>query len=296
MAILGRSKGNFRPFFHGIEAYALSWYLHIQLLSVYNVRMSNDINASDITGKKIFFLYPTPVMQNRIIFELVQHEYEIYMTRNKDTLRRVLRKYPDSIVFVDINQQLPEKEWETWITAVMNSPDTKTVSIGIITDNHDEDLRQKYLQTIKVTCGYTILKFDLEKNIKQIVEILQVLGAKGRRKFIRATIDDASNATVNLPIEGTFVNGKIKDISVVGISFTLDGNPEIAKNALVKDVQIILQTSRIKVEGIVFGSRMDGKEKIYVLLFSQRTDSEVRAKIRKYIQHNLQTKMDVELR
>ncbi|MCL2600641.1 MAG: PilZ domain-containing protein [Treponema sp.] len=258
--------------------------------------MDNDIKASDITGKKIFFLFPTPVMQNRIIFELVQHEYEIYMTRNKDTLRRVLRDYPDSIVFVDINQQMPEKEWETWILAVMNAPDTKTVSIGIITDNHEDELRQKYLQNIKVAAGYTVLKFDLDKSIKQIVDVLQIMGAKGRRKFIRATLDDDSHATVNLPLEGAFINGRIKDISVVGISFTLEGNPEIAKNALVKDVQIILQTSRIKVEGIVFGSRMDGKEKIYVLLFAQRTDSEVRAKIRKYIQHTLQVKMDAELR
>jgi len=257
--------------------------------------MDNGINASDITGKKIFFLFPSAVMQNRIIFELVQHEYEIYMAKNKDTLRRVLRNYPDSIVFVDINEHMSEKEWETWITAVMNAPDTKTVSIGIITANTDEDLRQKYLQTIKVACGYTVLKFDLEKAIKQLVETLQAAGAKGRRKFIRASID-GDTATINLPLEGSFVNGRIKDISVVGISFTLEGNPEIPKNAVVKDVQIILQTNRIKVEGIVFGSRMDGKEKIYVLLFSQKTDSEVRSKIRKYIQHSLQVKMDVELK
>jgi len=235
-------------------------------------------------------------MQNRIIFELVQHEYEVYMARDKDKIRRVLRNYPDSIVFVDINQHMNEREWETWITAVMNAPDTKTVSIGIITDLQDDEIRQKYLNTIRVTAGYTQLKFDLDKNIKQLVDILQAAGAKGRRKFIRATIEGDSNATVNLPLEGSFINGRIKDISVVGISFTLEGNPEIAKNALVKDVQVILQTSRIKVEGIVFGSRMDGKEKIYVLLFSQRTDSEVRSKIRRYIQHNLQLKMDVELR
>ena len=257
--------------------------------------MEND-NLSEITGKKIFFLLPTAVIQNSIISELIQYEYEIYVTHNKDTLRRVLRKYPDSIVFVDINEKMSEREWETWITTVMGAPDTKTVSIGIVTANDNEELRKKYLETIKVACGYTVLKFDLDKAVKQIAEILHNVQAKGRRKYIRATTDSDANATINIPLNGVFVNGFIKDISVVGISFTLDGSPEIAKNAMVKDVQLILQSSRIKVEGILFGSRMDSKEKIYVLLFSQRTDAEVRTKIRKYIQYNLQVKMDAELR
>ena len=258
--------------------------------------MDNDTNASEITGKKIFFLLPTAVMQNSIIVELIQHEYEVYITHNKDTLRRVLRKYPDSIVFVDVNEKMPERECETWVRAVMASPDTKTVSIGIVTSNSDEGLREKYLKDIKVACGYTILKFDLEKSLKEIVDILHSVGAKGRRKYIRATIEGDTSATINLPMGGTFVNGHIKDISVVGISFSLEGNPDIAKNAVVKDVQMILQTSRIKVDGILFGSRMDSREKVYVLLFSQRTNADVRTKIRKYVQHNLQAKMDIELR
>jgi RNA processing factor Prp31 len=41
---------------------------------------------------------------------------------------------------------------------------------------------------------------------------------------------------------------------------------------------------------------MDGDSKIYVLLFTQRIDSGARAKIRKYIQQNLQRKMDAELK
>jgi hypothetical protein len=52
----------------------------------------------------------------------------------------------------------------------------------------------------------------------------------------------------------------------------------------------------LKAEGIVFGSRMDGLEKIYVILFTQRIDPDVRIKIRRYIQSNLQAKMDGELK
>jgi hypothetical protein len=257
--------------------------------------MENDNTPAEITGKKIFFLFPTVAVQNKIIAELVQQEYEVYVAKNKDTIRRVIREYRNSIVFVDINEHMKETEWEGWITAVKNAPDTKDTSIGIVTANDDEKIKRKYLLVMKV-CGYTVLKFDLDKAIIHIIEVLQTLNAKGRRKFIRATTEKDHNTTINLHHNGAFINGQIKDVSVVGISCTLEGNPDITKNTLFKDIQIKLQTALIKVEAIVFGSREEEFEKVYVLLFTQRIDPDVRTKIRKYIQHNLQTKMDNELK
>jgi hypothetical protein len=254
--------------------------------------MSEPSNNSDITGKKIFFLYPTAVVQNRIIVELIQQEYEVYIAKNKDKLKKVLREYPNSVLFIDINEQMNEKEWDIWITGLMESSDTNSVSVGILTANDDEQIKRKYLMAMKVPCGYTVLGFDLKKAMMHIVEILQSIDAKGRRKYIRATIEKETNTTINLPINGNFVNGQIRDISVVGISCILNDNPEIPKNAMVKDIQIKLQTSLLKVEGIVFGSRIEGNETIYVILFTQRIDPEVRTKIHKYIQQTLQKKMD----
>jgi hypothetical protein len=257
--------------------------------------MENNEPPQDLTGKKIFFLFPTVAVQNKVMAELVQQEYEVYIAKNKDTIRRVLRDYHNSIVFIDINEHLKESEWEAWITAVKNAPDTKTTNIGIVTANDDEKIKRKYLLTVKV-CGYTVLKFDLDKAITHLVEILQNLDAKGRRKYIRAITAKDSNTTLNMSVNGVFVKGQIKDVSVVGLSCTLEGNPDISKNALLKDIQIKLQSTLLKVEGLFFGSRMDGPDKVYVLLFTQRVDPDMRAKIRRYIQHNLQSKMDNELK
>jgi hypothetical protein len=256
--------------------------------------MSN--NPSEILGKKIFFLYPTVVVQNQIVAELAQQEFEVYVVKNHTALVKTLKKYPDSIVFVDIDEQMTEKDWETWIRGVMGTPELKSVSVGIISANDDETLKRKYINMVQVPCGYTVLKSDLNKAIASILEILKAVDAKGRRKYIRATMENETNTTVNLPLNGTFINGVIKDISVVGISCAFDMEPELPKNALFKDVQVKLQSIILKVEGIVFGSRMDGNTKIYVLLFTQRIDPEVRTKIRKYIQQNLQSKMDIELK
>jgi len=257
--------------------------------------MADNDNPVDLVGKKIFFLYPTVAVQNKVIEELVQQEFEVYIVKNKDTLRRVLRTYKGSIVFVDINEHMKEEEWEAWITSVKTAPDTKDTAIGIVTANDDEKIKRKYLLVLKV-CGYTVLKFDLDKAIIHLLEILQSVNAKGRRKYIRAAISRDSNVTLNLPYNGTFVKGQIRDISVVGLSCTLEGNPDISKNTLFKNIQVKLLSSILKVEGIVFGTRMEGPEKVYVLLFTQRIDPDVRIKIRKYIQHNLQSKMDNELK
>jgi hypothetical protein len=132
--------------------------------------------------------------------------------------------------------------------------------------------------------------------VKQLITILNTVNAKGRRKYIRVIMEKETNITVNLPLNGTFVNGTIKDISVVGFSCSFADDPGLAKNRRFGDIQLRLQTQLLKAEGIVFGSRMDGEDKVYVILFTQRIDPDVRSRIRKYIQTTLQTRMDIELK
>jgi hypothetical protein len=258
--------------------------------------MSGENSQSDLLGKKIFFLHPSAVVQNEVVAELIQQEYEVYIAKDHDTLKRVLKRYPDSIVFADIDERLNEKDWEIWIRWAVGSNEIPNVKIGILSANDNDDIRRKYINTLQVQAGFTILRGDLSNSIKQLMEILKALDAKGRRKYIRATTDSESMTTVNLPVNGTFVNGVIKDISVVGLSCAFDEDPNLAKNTLFKDVQVKLQSMLLKVECIVFGSRMDGLTKIYVVLFTQRIDPDVRTRIRKYIQQNLQSKMDAELK
>jgi hypothetical protein len=257
--------------------------------------MANGDNE-DIIGRKLFFLYPSALIQNQIAAELIQQEFEVYIVKDHMKLRGILKKFPNSIVFANIYEGIPEKEWETWITGVMRDPELADVSVGIICSGDDETLKRKYLLDVKIRCGYTVLKSDLTVALKSLMEILTAADAKGRRKYVRADTAADANATVNFPLNGTFINGRINDISVVGFSCTFDEDPKLTKNALFQDIQIKLQTNLLKAEGIVFGSRPEGGTKIYVVLFTQRIDPSVRTRIRKYIQQHLQNKMDLVLR
>lgn len=256
--------------------------------------VSNDDSSLSISGKKIFFLYPTGSIQNQIISELAQQEFEVYSCKNHSRLSMALKKYPDSFIFINIDEGMSIQEWERWIgEAITKQPE---INIGVFSSNTDEEFRENYIKKNRITCGFMTLKVDMSKMPEKILEVLGAMNAKGRRKYLRTTTEREANASINMPFGGDFINGMIKDISVVGISCSFQGNPDLKKNTLYKDIQIKLQSIILKVEAVVYGSRESGEgQKSYVMLFTQRIDPDVRVKIRKYIQNNLQNKMDSEI-
>ena len=85
-------------------------------------------NADSISlGKKVFFLHSSAVVQNRVIAELAQEEFEVYTVKDAAKLKQVLKKYPDSIVLACINEGMKEDAWEKWILEIMEDRDRKSV-------------------------------------------------------------------------------------------------------------------------------------------------------------------------
>ncbi|GHU85455.1 hypothetical protein FACS189473_4470 [Spirochaetia bacterium] len=256
--------------------------------------MEND-NAVDFTGKKIFFLSPSPLIKNEIAYELIHQEYEVYYAAEPVKLRRMLRKFPGSVVFINVDEGLAETDWDTWIRTVLGDRATAETSIGILSAVHDPNMAQKYT-AMELPCGYTFInKADIMGSIKQIYNTLLKLEARGQRKYLRATSENESLTTLNIPHNGRFLNGVIRDISAGGLSCVFQEDPKLEKNSICHDMQIKLQTVILKTEAVVFGARMDGLTKIYVFLFTQRIDPDVRIKIRMYIQSIMQAKMDTLL-
>jgi hypothetical protein len=246
-----------------------------------------------ITGKKIFFIHPSAFVQNEIISDLIQQEHEVYITKDEKKLKTVLKKNPDSIVFASVDEGISADKWEAWIRGILDDQATKNVGIGILSNTNSDDARQLYVNTIKVSCGFIPVKLGTAKVITALLDILKAVDARGRRKYIRADTRGEVMTTLNVPHNNDYIIGQIQDISVVGISCLFSQDPGLEKNSLMTDMQIKLQSVLLKAEGIVFGSRQDGANKVYVFLFTQRLDPMVRSKIRTYIQKNLQSKIDL---
>ena len=257
--------------------------------------MTENDNAEPLVGKKIFFLHASILIQNKIVEELAQEEFEVYSVKDETRLRYLLRRYPDSIVFANISDGMRESAWENWIRTVMMDNATAGVSIGIIAYGEDANLRHKYTELLKIRCGYTVMKPDLPMMVRQLADILDNVSAKGRRKYIRVLTDNETNITVNLPMNGTFINGVVKDISTAGFSCSFTEEPELSRNTHFTDIQLRLQTEFLKVQGMFFGSRMQGTERVFVILITQHTAVEERTRIRKFIRSLLQSRIDNEL-
>jgi len=255
---------------------------------------TNKSEESFDVGGKVFFLYPTNSIVNQIINELIQNEYEAYVAKDHSRLTYVLKKYPDCVIFINIDEKIAHSEWEKWINAVFSA--SQDIKIGVFSSNTDEEYREKFIKNNRITCGFQTLKVDMTKSIDVILEMLRVMNVKGRRKYLRASMEHESNVTINIPYGGNFLNGVIKDMSVVGFSCVFDQDPNLAKKTLLKDIQIKLQSMLLNVDAVVYGSRLHSTgEKTYVMIFTQRVDSDVRVKIRKYIQKIIQQKMDSEI-
>jgi hypothetical protein len=257
--------------------------------------MANEEASFALLGRKIFFLNPLPPVQNQVIDELVQREYEAYVVRDRTALRRTLKGLPGSLIFVDIDQVITEREWENWIREVMKAGDLEDIRIGILTGNRNDLLQNKYANMLKLPAGYTMFHRDLNITVAQILNILNANKAKGRRKYLRTATEKEGQTVVNFPAGGRFLSGAVSDISSAGFSCFFTEDPEFPQNSSFSNVQIKLKHTIINVEAVIYGSRLEGTSKMYVALFTNRISPDTQVKIRKYIQVNLQARMDVLL-
>jgi len=250
------------------------------------------VDNVSLLGKKVFFLYPHSVIRDAVIDKILEQEYEVYLSKDPQVLKKVLRAYPESLVFINIDEGMPEPEWETWIWDIQNDPETARTEIGILSYNNDAGLQKKYLMDMGIQCGFIRLKLGVEPSIRILLDTLKANEAKGRRKYVRAECDNDPLSSVNVSLHENRFFGTIKDISVVGFSCVFENDPALEKNTLLTNIQLKLRGVLIRTDGIVFGNRKIGDLSVYVILFSMKNDPEIRYKIRRYIQTSLQAVMD----
>ena len=240
-------------------------------------------NAS---GKKVFLLYPHSVIRDDMLDLLIMAGFETYTLADEKRAKRMLGKFPDSILFINIDEGMKEKDWEVYIREIQDDPQTKNNRLGIMSYNQDQGLMHKYLMEIGLPCGYIQLKLGLQESTRIILGVLQANEARGRRNSIRAACDDDINASLNYRFDTTLYRGKILDISSSGIAAKFDKAPNFEANTVIRDVQLKLRGGLIMTDLIFMGQRSDDKH-VQILLFSNIT-SDQKLIIHRYIKQCLQ--------
>lgn len=248
-------------------------------------------------GKKIFFLYPHSVIESDVLHDLIQNEYEIYTLKDHQKVKLLLKKYNDSILYINIDEYLSEIEWFEFISSITKNPDFQNVQIGILTYNENEDLAKKYLLDLSVSCGFIQLKLGKLESKSIILKTLQLNESKGKRKFIRATSNTKLNSTFNVEIASEIVTGTINDISSAGMSCIFDNPINLSKNTLLRNMQLKLNGRLLLLDVIVFGSRDLAEDvKLMVMMFTNSITEKSKSKIHEYIGEVLQSNIEKEIK
>lgn len=246
---------------------------------------------ANLAGKKIFLLRPHSVIREEMLDVLIMAGYETYTVIDEKKARKLLIKFPGSIMFINIDEGLKESEWEAYIREIQENPATKESRLGIMSYNQDRVLMEKYLMEIAIPCGYIQLKLGLQESTKIILAALDANEARGQRKFIRAVCEDDINATMNFKGDRGMHYGKILDISSAGIAAKVEKFEALPPNSVVHNVQLKLRGGLLMVDMILMGIRQ-GNRDIYIFLFDPKMNQDSKMVIYRYVKICLQKYID----
>lgn len=250
------------------------------------------METENIFGRKIFFLYPSTVINEELIQKMIHLEYEVYVLNDKDKAGICLQNHPDSICFINIDT-LAANVWLEFIQKMQKSPATANVSFGIITNSNSEEQKKLFTTDLKLDCGFISLREGNKHCLDAILSYADNNHAKGRRKYIRINCETIA-ATVNFVLAEQSFLLKIRDISSVGLCcFPTDNNiPRLAKGMMLKNAQLTLKGIRIQCDLILLGANKADDRIQFVMLFAPNFDLNSKNRIKAYIQQSNQSAME----
>jgi len=245
-------------------------------------------------GKKIFFLYPPPVLI-QVIDELAKREFEVYLATDHERLKRAIAAFPDSIVFVNLDDGLDEKGWIEYVEGLRK--ETPDVGVGVITLNDDAELREHFLMDLQVQCGFVILKIGAARTAEILAKTLEANEARGRRKFVRAACPQGL-AQCAVELEDTKLSAALSDLSSAGIALSFEGGVSLQTGTVLRDMVLTVKGQRVVASGFVVATRkeQEGKAPIHVVMFDPSSLDEARRdKLKSIVYRINQASMDAIL-
>lgn len=245
-------------------------------------------------GRKIFFICPSYVMEKYLIEKLRQNEYEVYVFKDYRKAKSVLSKYPDAMCFINIDAEFSYSEWFNFMKSFQESDVLKGIYLGIITESAGWEDKDKFLMNVKLPGGFN--RFDkTEKFVNNLMAILDLNGAKGRRKYLRLDTRGVSDVSGYMTSAGKLYAINIKDLSSAGFAVTY--KPELMnlfqKNTLIRTISLTVGRKSMVCSCIVFNTQAnpDGTA-MSVLMLTNENPEETKTYIRNFIFEKYGRQMD----
>ncbi|MBP5450252.1 MAG: hypothetical protein J6Y01_09090, partial [Spirochaetales bacterium] len=227
-------------------------------------------------GRNIFFIHTNDMIHNGLVMPVLHAEYQVYEIDSEDDVLSAVKKFPDAVLFFCLANTKPEFSFANHaklIDKVYKISGRNTLRVGIICDTDSTSLRRAALYNAGINCVLAPLSKGNDVVLKNIKKCLNLIGAKGIRKFVRAICDEEDNARVTFTIADQTKTGNIMDVSSVGFSTVFDQDPELQPNTTIQDVVMNIRGIDIAIPSRVFGVRQinnnKGSVKLYIMIFDE---------------------------
>ena len=248
----------------------------------------------DIFGRKIFFLNPAYPVKKEIMSRLQAQEYEVYTIESYREAKPLLRKNPNSLLFVNIDAQLTHAAWFNYIRTYDRDDILATIKICVISERikaSDVAIFNKFVNMVS-----DVIEFNegIEGVAKQIQKILDETNAKGKRQYVRANLTHDKDASLFWNHGSKMHQLKLLDLSSIGMAVKCPSvleNQIIAKNFLLQDVTMRLGPKQMVVEAVIYGIKSTPEGTLWILLLLPSTPPSIKEEIRTYVSKTIEEKM-----
>lgn len=238
-----------------------------------------------IFGRKVFFLNPPLSIENNVVDNLKLLEYEVYIIREYNLAKPVLRNYGNSICFIYIDDEMPLESWFNFIKSFENDETLNKVFLGVLSYKTKPKEQEYFLMNLKLPGGFVRLDKKVEEISKQLEGILEINGAKGVRKVIRLDLKDSKDVNGYFNYGTILYSFRLVDISVMGFATITSAKMGqiFKKGSFIKNISITMGRYSFYCTVQIFESRIVGDNCTVVALFTDTTSPEIKKKIHDFI-------------
>ncbi|MFW5695582.1 MAG: PilZ domain-containing protein [Alkalispirochaeta sp.] len=240
-------------------------------------------------GRRVLFVNPPSVVQEQMIHFLVTAQYEAAIVKDHRKINAVLRAFPDSVVYFNIDSHLPPAALEQIVRAVINGKEQHGAEVGILSYNANPEMAKHYLMDLGATCGYVILELGFQKSARIVMKALEAVEARGDRRFVRVRVPKGKGTLHATAGSGT-VTGEVLDISEAGMACLL--KTDFGPGTILPDIQLRLWGSIVSVGGTIRGTRSSPEGTVSVVMFDKIDDSRTRSKLYTFLRRVMQYEVD----
>ncbi|MCR5724947.1 MAG: hypothetical protein K6G80_07675 [Treponema sp.] len=246
-----------------------------------------------VFGRKVFFLNPPYQITQFVVSRLRDDEYEIYVIDDYKDAKNILRHYPDSICFINIDSKLTLEEWLNFVVSLEREEALKSIFLGIITKGMRASDKTHFMLHTNVPAGFLSFNGNVTELTATLSEILNLNGARGRRQSVRASCEHDATASITLPTPIGDRAFHMIDISSVGIAARAPAAyaPVFKPNTLFRNAPIHFGSNHVQGTLALYAIKQQEKSITLIFLFTAGTPNSVKSIIRQYVAENLQYEM-----